>query len=123
MATREEEKALYWLVVGYVSPKAKQSILALGGRVDEISHEPPFVVVGLAHDPSGYWVWSHGQRQHRSAIEFWSSGEIQLQHITLLWGPFNAECYSVEETYLILPDEDFDTATGSLENLLLKVSH
>src|SRR5690242_10424895 len=106
MATNEEEKAFYWLVVGYVSPKAKRSILALGGRVDEICHEPPFVAVGLAHDPSGYWVWNHGQHQHRSAIEFWNSGEIQLQHLTLLRGPRNAECYSVEETYLILPDED-----------------
>ena len=110
MATNEEEKVFYWLVVGYVSSKAKQSILALGGRVDEISYEPPLVAVGLAHNPAGYWVWSHGQRQHRSAIEFWNSGEIQLQHITLLRGPRNAECYSVEETYLILPDEDFDTA-------------
>lgn len=114
MATNEKEKALYWLAVGYVSPRARQSILALGGSVHEISHEPPFVAVGLAHDPAGYWVWSHGQRQHQSAIEFWRSGEIRLQRVTLLRGPRNAECYSVEETYLILPGEDFDPAICSL---------
>src|SRR5215469_10133780 len=76
-------KELHWLVVGYVSPQAKKWIEECGGRVDEISHDPPFLAVGLAHDPAGYWAWSHGERQLRSSIEFWNSGEIQMQDLTL----------------------------------------
>jgi hypothetical protein len=104
------ELAFHWLVVGYVSPAARKSITDLGGRVDEISHEPPFILVGLAHDPAGYWSISHGQRQHRAPFELWNSGEIQMEHITLQWGPRMAECYSVEETYLIEPDEEYESA-------------
>lgn len=111
----EETKALHWLTVGYVSPDARKSITDLGGRIDEISHEPPFIAVGLAHDPAGYWSWSHGERQHRDAIEFWNSGEIQMEHMTLQWGPRNAECYSMESTYLIQPWEEFDEGTHQVK--------
>lgn len=104
----EETKKLHWLAVGYVSPDAKKTIEEQGGRVDEISHDPPFLAVGLAYDPAGYWSWSHGQRQHRSPVEIWNSGEIQMEHLTLEWGPRNAECYGIEETYLIQPWEEFD---------------
>ena len=102
---------LHWMTVGYVSDKAKEAIIEQGGKVEEISHDPAFLAVALAYDPAGYWSWSRGQRQHRSGIEFWNSGEIQMEHITLEWGPRSAECHSVETTYLICPWEEFDTKT------------
>ncbi|MBV9469599.1 MAG: hypothetical protein JOZ57_10190 [Abitibacteriaceae bacterium] len=99
---------LHWLAVGYVSPAAREAIVERGGRVDEVKHDPAFLLVGLEHNPEGYWSWSHGRREHRGAVEFWNTGEIQMEHLTLQYGPRNAEYCSVEETYLLMPDEDFD---------------
>lgn len=104
----EETKQLHWLAVGYISPDVKKTIEELGGLVNSIDHAPPFYAVGLPYDPAGYWSWSHGQRQHRDYIEFWNTGEIQMEHITLQWGPRNAEYRSINETYLIQPWEEFD---------------
>lgn len=111
---------LHWLTVGYVSPSAKATIIERGGRVDEISHDPAFLAVGLPYDPEGYWSWSHGRREHRSAVEFWNTGpagsyEIQMEHITLQWGPRNVEYQSVEDTYLIQPWEEFDANTRQVK--------
>jgi hypothetical protein len=113
-----EQKALHWLVVGYVSPGAEEWIKEAGGRVDHISSEPPLVAVALAYDPHGAWTWSRGRQEHRQGIEFWSTGEIQEAStgITLLYGNSIdkrtlAEYCSVETNYLILPDEEFDTET------------
>lgn len=110
-----EQLSLHWLTVGYVSPSAKEVIIAHGGRVDEISHDPAFLAVGLAHDPAGYWSWSHGERQYRSSIEFWNTEEIQMEHLTLQWGPRCPEYHSVEDTYLIQPWEDFDPETRQVK--------
>ncbi|HEU5375557.1 MAG TPA: hypothetical protein VFV38_08975 [Ktedonobacteraceae bacterium] len=109
--SEEVKKPLHWLIVGYVSPKAQAAIERQGGRVDEIDHEPPFVAVGLPDNPDGYWSWSHGERQHRAAIEFWNTGDIQMEHLNLRFGPRPAEYNSAHETYLLDYDEDFDETT------------
>jgi hypothetical protein len=112
-----EGKALHWLAVGYVSPNAQKWIEEVGGKVLVISDTIPLIAVGLAYDPHGAWVWSHGRREHRQGIAFWSSGEIQEAStgLHLLYRHFDcrsqAEYSSANETYLILPDEEFDPAT------------
>lgn len=100
--------SLHWLIVGYVSMTAREHILANGGRVDEIAHDPPFIAVGLPDSDEKYTSWSHGRIQYRDAIEFWNTGEIQMEHMTLYWGPRNAECYSCHETYLICSFEEWN---------------
>jgi hypothetical protein len=111
-----EGKDLHWLVTGYVSPGARAWIEELGGHVIQLSSTPSFIAVGLAYDPKGAWVWSHGRREHREGIEFWSSGEIQEASTSInLLCPRNAEYRSCETNYLILPDEEFDEATGRVK--------
>lgn len=99
---------IHWLTVSYVSPDTKETILAHGGRVDVISHDPPFVAVGLAYDQERYQSWSHGRLQWRDAIECWNTGQIQMEQFTLQWGPNDAWAHSAAETYLIQPWEEFD---------------
>lgn len=107
--------ALHWMIVGYISPAAKTAVEDLGGRVEMLEHKPPFIAVGIAYDPAGATIWSSGNKcfEHKTGLEYWNSGEIQEPStgINLQLGPRSAECYSVEETYLILPDEEYDSAT------------
>jgi hypothetical protein len=112
---------LHWLVVGYVSPGAKQWIEEKGGQVLEASSDPPLVAVGLAYNPAGAWVWTHGRQEHRQGIEFWNTGEIQevSTGISLQYrnsnGSRDAEYCSAETNYLILPDEEFDPETRQVK--------
>lgn len=113
----EQTMAFHWVVVGYVSPGAEKWIKEVGGQVLSVNDEPRLVIVGLAYNPDGAWVWSHGRREHRQGIEFRSSGEIQEAStgISLLYrnsAGTTAEYCSVETNYLILPDEEFDPATA-----------
>jgi hypothetical protein len=103
-------KYLHWLTVGYVSDQAREHIIANGGRVDEIQHDPAFIAVGLPDSDEKYTSWSKGRIQYRDAIEFWNSGEIQMEHMTLEWGPRNAEWHSCHETYLICSFEEWNQA-------------
>lgn len=113
---RPDGKELHWLVTGYVSPGARAWIEQVGGHVVPISSNPTFIVVGLAYNPDGAWVWSHGRQEHRAGIEFWSSGEIQEASTGInLLCPRNAEYRSVETNYLILPDEEFDEETKQVK--------
>ena len=110
---------LHWMIVGYISPSAKTAIEELGGRVEVLEHKPPFIAVGIAYDPAGATVWSSGNKrfEHKTGLEYWNSGEIQEPStgINLRWGPRSAECYSVEETFLILPDEEYDPPTRQVK--------
>jgi hypothetical protein len=63
-----------------------------GQGVRDLSSEPPLVAVALAYDPVGAW----------------SSG-IMLQYGAVTGGP--PEYASVIDTYIVLPDEDFDLET------------
>lgn len=116
----EQTLALHWLVVGYVSPGAEKWIKDAGGQVLSVNSEIPLIAVGLAYDPNGAWTWSHGRREHRQGIEFWSSGELQEAStgITLRYGTRSdsyalAEYCSAKENYLLLPDEEIDPTTGN----------
>lgn len=117
----QDSKLLHWLVVGYVSPGAKQWIEEVGGQVLEVSSVPPLTAVALAYNPAGVWVWSHGRQEHRQGIEFWTTGEIQeaSTEISLLYqnidGKTLAEYSSVVDTYIILPDEEFDPRTRQVK--------
>jgi len=97
--------AWHWLAVGYVSPAASAAIVQQGGRIIHINYNPAFEMVGLWHDPAGYWSWRHGRNEHLNGIEFWNTGYIQMEHLTLQYGPRNAEYQSIEETHLVMPDE------------------
>lgn len=97
---RSRKVLLHWMVVGYISPAAKKAIEEVGGRVEMLEHKPLFIAVGIAYDPA----------EHKTGLEFWNGGEIQESStgIHLQWGPRSAGYYSVEETYLILPGEEYD---------------
>jgi hypothetical protein len=119
MNTRTQE--LHWLVVGYVSPGARSRITEVGGRVIDLSSNPPLVAVALAYNPTGVWVWNHGRQEHRQGIEFWNTGEVQEAStgITLQYRNIDphtsTEYSSVETNYLILPDETFDPQTRHVQ--------
>ncbi|EFH82700.1 hypothetical protein [Ktedonobacter racemifer] len=57
----------------------------------------------------------------KQGVEFWSYGEIQEAStgINLLYKSMNsnimAEYCSAHETYLILPDEEYDATTGTVK--------
>lgn len=113
MSEQTTQKAFHWLVVGYVSPGVRAWIEEVGGNVRELSSDPPFVAVALAYDPAGSWSYSHGEQQHRVGVEFWSNGYIEEAStgIMLQYGAVTGETptlASVTDTYLVLPDEDFD---------------
>lgn len=116
-----EDKAIHWLVVGYISDGARAWVESLGGRVLQLSATPSLIAVGLFYDKSGAWVWSHGKREHRQGIEYWSQGEIQEAStgITLIYrhmGDYTDPAYcSMDTNYLILPDEVFDPKTGRVK--------
>ena len=63
MSEQTVQKALHWLVVGYVSPAARTWIEEKGGQLRDLSSDPPLVAVALAYDPAGVWVWQHGEQQ------------------------------------------------------------
>jgi hypothetical protein len=112
----------YWLVVSYVSDGAKKWIEDVGGQVMALEGGPvPLFAVGLAYNPEGGYSYSHGRREHRQGIEHWNLGEIQevSTGITLIYkaktGENVAEYTSCTETYLILPDEEFDKATNKVK--------
>jgi len=114
--------ALHWLTVGYVSEGAKKWIEDAGGKVLHLSSEPLLIAVAIAHNPAGAWVWSHGRREHRQGVEYWSLGELQEAStgITLRYGNSReprtlAEYCSADSNYLILPDEEFDPATSNIK--------
>lgn len=115
------ERAVHWLVVGYVSDGAREWIEKVGGRVMRLSNQPSLIAVALSYDPRGAWTWSKGQSQHRQGIEFWTSGEIQEAStgISLQYRSSDrrimAEYCSAETNYIILPDEEFDVATGKVK--------
>ncbi len=113
MNEEAKQLALHWLAVGYVSPAARAWIKKVGGNITDLSSIPSLVVVALAYNPAGVWTWSHGKQEHRQGVEFWNTGEIQEAStgITLQYkgtGDSAAEYTSATETYLILPDEEFD---------------
>ena len=108
-ALQQKAMHLHWIVVGYVSEQARQVILEQGGQVNALEHKPLLIACGLPFaDPDGYWSWSRGKQQHRSAVEYWNTGEIQMERLTLLHGPCNAVYYSAHEAYLIAPWEEWD---------------
>lgn len=119
--TEEKKLSLHWLTVGYVSPQAKQWIEECGGSAKQVNEEPALFLVALAYDPAGKWVWSKGRQQLRAGIEFWSSGEIQEASTGITLQYRNIDRYhephyeSAEENYLILPDEEYDPATGKVK--------
>ncbi len=111
-----KQMEFHWLVVGYVSPAARAVIEEKGGQLLDLSSDPPLVAVALAYDPAGVWVWQHGEQQHRVGVEVWSSGYIEeastgimLQYGAVTGG--SPELASVIDTYIVLPDEDFDAQT------------
>lgn len=111
-----EQRAYHWLVVGFVSPAARAVIVEKGGQVRDLSDDPPLVAVALAYDPAGVWSWSRGEQQHRTGVEFWSHGYLEEASTSLMlqYGAATGgspEYASVIETYLVLPDEDFDAQT------------
>lgn len=116
-----EGRAIHWLVVGYISDGARAWVEALGGRVLQACKDPSLIAVGLLYDQAGAWVWSHGKREHREGVEFWSSGEIQEAStgITLIYrhmGDYFDPAYcSMDTNYLILPDEEFNSETGQVK--------
>lgn len=112
---RSTLRKLHWLTVGYVSEEAHKAIIANGGRVDEIAHDPAFIAVGLPDSDEKYTSWSHGRIQYRDAIEFWNTGEIQMEHMTLSWGPRHPEYQSAHETYLICSFEEWDEKTRQIK--------
>jgi hypothetical protein len=80
------------------------------------------VAVGLAYNPEGAWTWSHGRREHRQGIEYWSFGELQeastgitLQYRNSVDPRTLAEYCSAETNYLILPNEEFDSQTRQVK--------
>lgn len=110
--------AQHWIMVGYISDKAKEWITDCGGQVKQVNDEPTLYAVGIAYKPDGCWNWSKGKKQFRQGIEYWSSGELQeaATGITLLYqswekGNATAEYCSADTVYLICPDEEFDVAT------------
>jgi len=108
-----EQMALHWMVVGYVSEGARAWIEEKGGSLRDLSIEPPMVAVALAYDAAGVWVWQHGEQQHRVGVEIWNNGYIEeaSSGIMLQYGAVTggaAELASVTDTYILLPDEDFD---------------
>jgi hypothetical protein len=108
-----KNKALHWLVVGFVSDGAKAWIEEEGGKVVTLHNDPLLIGVALAYDAAGTWVWSKGRQVYRNGVEYWSTGELQEAStgITLLYGNVEneiAEYCSAETNYLILPDETFD---------------
>jgi hypothetical protein len=119
-----KKQALHWLMVGYVSDGAKAWIERVGGKVITLHQDPTLIGVALAYDPDGAWTWSNGEQQLRKGIEYWTTGEIQEAStgITLQYGSTcharaEAEYYSADTTYLILPDEEFDHSTGTVKPL------
>lgn len=122
-APREEGKLLlHWLMVSYVSPGAKDWIERVGGRVLPVSSEPPLIAVGIAYHPEGCWKWRGGHQEKVQGLQFWSSGEIQEPYtdINLIYKPIHdrwvvAEYCSADDTYLILPDEEFDRETRAVK--------
>lgn len=114
-------RALYWLLVGFVSDRAKAAIEECGGIVRQVNQEPRLLIVGLAYDPAGKWVWNQGERSLRQGIEFWNSWEIQEASTSIHLRYSNTDprfaalqC-SAEENYILLPDEDYDAATDTVK--------
>lgn len=111
------EKALHWLMVGYISDGAKAWIEEKGGTVKQVCEDPALFAVGLAYNPAGAWTWSKGRREHRQGVEYWNTGELQEAStgITLQYGNVSAErslaeyC-SAHTNFLILPDEEIAPA-------------
>lgn len=121
MSEQTAQKALHWLLVGFVSEQAKQWIEEKGGQVKQVNEAPALFTVGLAYDPAGKWVFSKGESQLRQGVEFWTTGEIQEAStgINLQYRNtdphISAEYCSAEENYLILPDEEYDATTGTVK--------
>lgn len=116
MSEQTEKRAFHWLVVGYVSPGARTWIEEKGGQLRDLSSDPPLVGVALAYDPAGAWSWSHGEQEHRAGVEIWSHGYIEEASTGLMlrYGAATGgspEYASVADTYIVLPDEDFDAQT------------
>jgi hypothetical protein len=108
-----KQMEFHWLVVGYVSKGARAWIEEKGGRLRDLSSEPPLVAVALAYDPDGTWSWSQGEQQHHVGVEFWNHGYIEEPStgIMLQYGNVAGsapEFSSVVDNYIVLPDEDFD---------------
>lgn len=114
-ATEQPTIALHWLMVGYISDKAREWITECGGQVKQVNDSPILYAVGIAYNPDGTWVWSKGKRQFRQGVEFWSMGEIQEAStgITLLYKSWadGIRAESDDTRYLLCPDEEFDVET------------
>ncbi|GHO77942.1 hypothetical protein KSD_57130 [Ktedonobacter sp. SOSP1-85] len=114
-------RAHYWLLVGLVSDGAKAAIEERGGIVRQVNEKPRLLIVGLAYDLAGKWVWNERERQLCTSIEFWNSWELKETStgLHLRYGNTNAlmanlDC-SAEENYILLPDEDYDTTTNTVK--------
>ncbi|GCE32231.1 hypothetical protein KDA_77150 [Dictyobacter alpinus] len=120
---KQPEIALHWMTTGYVSPKAQAWIEQVGGKVIDLrATGAPLIAVALAYNPAGAWTWSHGRREHRQGIEHWNTGEIQecstgitLQYQSRSKERLLAEYESAHLTYLLLPDEEFDSANSKVK--------